>query len=207
MSLSNGVQEYIKRVEEDTLSSYPLTIQKTTIDTTSMMMTLMGENKDTSHYEDDKVYSNNIMTDIISTMASEIKTNDLTEFKKYIESNKSGMKDYVSDIQYIYNLNLNLYKSDFEDKIVQVNPSTVFDSLSLGTTTEMPMTSMMGEVNSWTELTGNKDLLHQQYDLVAGSWPKNYNEVVLVIDKDNQVSDYALYSLGLLDQDELKEII
>ena len=207
MSLSNGVQEYIKRVEEDTLSSYPLTIQKTTIDTTSMMMTLMGENKDTSHYEDDKVYSNNIMTDIISTMASEIKTNDLTEFKKYIESNKSGMKDYVSDIQYIYNLNLNLYKSDFKDKIVQVNPSTVFDSLSLGTTTEIPMTSMMGEVNSWTELTGNKDLLHQQYDLVAGSWPKNYNEVVLVIDKDNQVSDYALYSLGLLDQDELKEII
>ena len=109
MSLSNGVQEYIKRVEEDTLSSYPLTIQKTTIDTTSMMMTLMGENKDTSHYEDNKVYSNNIMTDIISTMASEIKTNDLTEFKKYIESNKSGMKEYVSDIQYIYNLNLNLY--------------------------------------------------------------------------------------------------
>ena len=207
MSLSNGVQEYIKRVEEDTLSSYPLTIQKTTIDTTSMMMTLMGENKDTSHYEDDKVYSNNIMTDIISTMASEIKTNDLTEFKKYIESNKSGMKEYVSDIQYIYNLNLNLYKSDFKDKIVQVNPSTVFDSLSLGSTTEMPMTAMMGEVNSWTELTGNKELLHQQYDLVAGSWPKNYNEVVLVIDKDNQVSDYALYSLGLLDQDELKEII
>ena len=207
MSLSNGVQEYIKRVEEDTLSSYPLTIQKTTIDTTSMMMTLMGENKDTSHYEDDKVYSNNIMTDIISTMASEIKTNDLTEFKKYIESNKSGMKEYVSDIQYIYNLNLNLYKSDFKDKIVQVNPSTVFDSLSLGSTTEIPMASMMGEVNSWTELTGNKELLRQQYDLVAGSWPKNYNEVVLVIDKDNQVSDYALYSLGLLDQDELKEMI
>ena len=207
MSLSNGVQEYIKRVEEDTLSSYPLTIQKTTIDTTSMMMTLMGENKDTSKYEKDKVYSNNIMTDIISSMASEIKTNNLTEFKKYIESDKSGMKDYVSDIQYVYNLNLNLYKSDFKDKIVQVNPSTVFDSLSLGSTTDMPMSLMMGEVNSWTELTRNEELLHQQYDLVAGSWPKKYNEVVLVIDKDNQVSDYALYSLGLLDQDELKEII
>ena len=173
-----------------------------------MMMTLMGENKDTSKYEKDKVYSNNIMTDIISSMASEIKTNNLTEFKKYIESDKSGMKDYVSDIQYVYNLNLNLYKSDFKDKIVQVNPSTVFDSLSLGSyTTSMPMASMMGEVNSWTELSGNDELLKTQYDLVAGSWPKNYNEVVLVVDKDNQVSDYALYSLGLLDQDELKEVI
>ena len=207
MSLSNGVQEYIKRVEEDTLSSYPLTIQKTTIDTTSMMMTMMGENKDTSKYEKDKVYSNNIMTDIISTMASEIKTNDLREFKKYIESSSSGMKEYVSDIKYSYNLNLNLYKSDFKDKIVQVNPSTVFSSLSLGSTTEMPMSGMMGEVNSWTELTGNEELLKTQYDLVAGSWPEKYNEVVLVIDKDNQVSDYALYSLGLLDQDELKEAI
>ena len=207
MSLSNGVQEYIKRVEEDTLSSYPLTIQKTTIDTTSMMMTMMGENKDTSKYEKDKVYSNNIMTNIISTMASEIKTNDLRDFKKYIESSESGMKNYVSDIKYSYNLNLNLYKADFKDKIVQVNPSTVFDSLSLGSTTNMPMGSMMGEVNSWTELTGNDELLKTQYELVAGNWPKKYNQVVLVIDKDNQVSDYALYSLGLLDQDELKDII
>ena len=209
MSLSNGVQEYIKRVEEDTLSSYPLTIQKTTVDTTSMMMTLMGENKDTSHYEDDKVYSNNIMTDIISTMSTEIKTHDLRDFKAYLDSDKSNIRDYASDIKYVYNLNLNLYKADYEDKIVQVNPSTVFDSLSMGntTTTSMPMSSMMGEVNSWTELTGNEELLKTQYDLVAGSWPKNYNEVVLVVDKDNQVSDYALYSLGLLDQDELKEII
>ena len=208
MSLSNGVQEYIKRVEEDTLSSYPLTIQKTTVDTTSMMMTLMGENKDTSKYEDDKVYSNNIMTDIISTMSTEIKTHDLRDFKAYLDSDKSDIRDYVSDIKYIYNLNLNLYKSDYQDKIVQVNPSTVFDSLSLGSsTTSMPMASMMGEVNSWTELTGNDELLKTQYDLVAGSWPKNYNEVVLVVDKDNQVSDYALYSLGLLDQDELKEVI
>ena len=209
MSLSNGVQEYIKRVEEDTLSSYPLTIQKTTIDTTSMMMTLMGENKDTSNYEDDKIYSNNIMTDIISTMSTEIKTHDLRDFKAYLDSDKSNIRDYVSDIKYVYNLNLNLYKADYENKIVQVNPSTVFDSLSMGntTTTSMPMSSMMGEVNSWTELTGNEELLKTQYDLVAGSWPKNYNEVVLVVDKDNQVSDYALYSLGLLDQDELKEII
>ena len=208
MSLSNGVQEYIHRVEEDTLSSYPLTIQKTSVDTSSMMLTLMGENKDTSKYEDGKVYSNNIMTDIISSLATEIKTNNLENFKDYLESDESGIDDYVSDIKYSYNLNLNLYKSDYKEKIVKVNPSTVLESLSLGDQTQsMPGTAMMGEINSWTELTGNEELLKTQYDLVAGEWPEKYNEVVLVVDKENQVSDYALYSLGLLDQDELKEML
>ena len=207
MSLSNGVTEYINRVEEDTLSSYPLTIQKTQVDTSSMMLTLMGENKDTTEYEEDKIYSNNIMTDVISTFASEIKTNNLEEFKNYLESSDSGIDEYVSDIKYGYNLNLNLYKHNYEEKIVQVNPSTVLENLSLNVETDTSYASMMGEINSWTELTGNEELLKTQYDLVAGSWPEAYNEVVLVIDKDNQVSDYALYSLGLLDQDELKEIM
>ena len=207
MSLSNGVTEYINRVEEDTLSSYPLTIQKTQVDTSSMMLTLMGENKDTTEYEEDKIYSNNIMTDVISTFASEIKTNNLEEFKNYLESSDSGIDEYVSDIKYGYNLNLNLYKHNYEEKIVQVNPSTVLENLSLNVETDTSYASMMGEINSWTELTGNEELLKTQYDLVAGSWPEAYNEVVLVIDKDNQVSDYALYSLGLLDQYELKEIM
>lgn len=205
MSLSNGVQEYIKRVEEDTLSSYPLTIQKTQVDTSSMMLSLMGDNKDTSKYEEGKVYSNNIMTDVISTLASEIKINNLEDFKDYLESDKSGIKEYVSDIKYSYNLNLNLYKSNYKDKIVQVNPSTVLESLSLGDQTQNMVG--LGEMNSWTELTGNEELLKTQYNLVAGNWPKDYNEVVLVVDEDSQVSDYALYSLGLLDQDELKEIM
>ena len=205
MSLSNGVQEYIKRVEEDTLSSYPLTIQKTQVDTSSMMLALMGDNKDTSKYEEGKVYSNNIMTDVISTLASEIKINNLEDFKDYLESDKSGIKEYVSDIKYSYNLNLNLYKSNYKDKIVQVNPSTVLESLSLGDQTQNMVG--LGEMNSWTELTGNEELLKSQYNLVAGNWPKDYNEVVLVVDEDSQVSDYALYSLGLLDQDELKEIM
>lgn len=205
MSLSNGVQEYIKRVEEDTLSSYPLTIQKTQVDTSSMMLSLMGDNKDTSKYEEGKVYSNNIMTDVISTLASEIKINNLEDFKNYLESDKSGIKEYVSDIKYSYNLNLNLYKSNYKDKIVQVNPSTVLESLSLGDQTQNMVG--LGEMNSWTELTGNEELLKTQYNLVAGNWPKDYNEVVLVVDEDSQVSDYALYSLGLLDQDELKEIM
>ena len=210
MSLSNGVRGYIHRVEEDTLSSYPLVIEKMSIDTSSMILTMMGEHKTDKVHENDKIYSNNIMTDMISSLASESKINDLKEFKKFLDSDQSNIKYYVSDIKYSYNLNLNLYKSDYQEKIVQVNPSTVFENLNLGIDTNntyMTSSMMMNEVNSWTELTGNETLLKSQYDLLAGSWPSAYNEVVLVVTDENEVSDYALYSLGLLDQENLKEMV
>jgi len=208
LSLSTGLNDYIKRVEEDTLSSYPLSIDKVTMDSAAIMEAMMESgNRET---DNDKVYSNNIMSDMLTSMAKEQNANDLKSFKEYIESGKTNIKDYVSDIKYIYSLDLNIYKSDYQDKIVQVNPSTVFENLGLsGSSTDMGMTvSMgMGEVNSWTELTDNKKLLDTQYDVVAGRLPSKYNEVVLVMDQNNQVSDYALYSLGLLDQDELKSVI
>ena len=207
LSLSNGLNEYIDRVEEDTLTSYPLTLDKASVDSNALMTTLMEANQDRD-YEDGKVYSNNIMTDMLSTAASEQKSNDLKSFKEYIESDKTNIKNYVSDIKYIYNLNLNLYKADYSKEIVKVNPSTVFDNLGIGNDSSSMFGNVsmgMGEVNSWTELTENDDLLKTQYDLVAGKYPTKYNEVVLVMDQNNQVSDYALYSLGLLDQNELKD--
>ena len=207
LSLSNGLNEYIDRVEEDTLTSYPLTLDKASVDSNALMTTLMEANQDRD-YEDGKVYSNNIMTDMLSTAASEQKSNDLKSFKEYIESDNTNIKNYVSDIKYIYNLNLNLYKADYSKEIVKVNPSTVFDNLGIGNDSSSMFGNVsmgMGEVNSWTELTENDDLLKTQYDLVAGKYPTKYNEVVLVMDKNNQVSDYALYSLGLLDQNELKD--
>ena len=208
LSLSTGLNDYIKRVEEDTLSSYPLILDKVTMDSTAIMEAMMeSSNKKT---DNDKVYSNNIMSDMLTSMAKEQNANDLKSFKQYIESDKTNIKDYVSDIKYVYSLDLNIYKSDYQDKIVQVNPSTVFENLGLsGSTSDMGMTVNMGmsEVNSWTELTDNKDLLNTQYEVVAGKLPSKYNEVVLVMDQNNQVSDYALYSLGLLDQDELKSVI
>ena len=207
LSLSNGLNEYIKNIESDTLSSYPLTLDKTTVDSTALMTTLMKANQD-KDYEEGKVYSNNIMTDMLSTAASEQKSNDLKSFKEYIESDKTDIKDYVSEIKYTYNLNINLYKADYSEEIVRVNPSTVFDNLGIGSESSSMFGNVsmgMGEMNSWTELTKNKQILKKQYDLVAGKYPEKYNEVVLVMDKNNQVSDYALYSLGLLDQDELKD--
>ncbi len=205
LSLSSGLNDYIKKVEEDTLSLYPLTIEKTSMDSNAFMTTLM-EASNPSENNGDKVYSNNIMSDMLSSMASGQTVNDLKSFKAYIESDKTNIKDYVSEIRYKYDLDINLYKSDYSNGIVQVNPSTVFENLGLGNDTKESLNVMggMSEVNSWTELTDNDDLLETQYDVVAGKLPAKYNEVVLVMDQNNQVSDYALYSLGLLDQDELK---
>jgi len=202
LSLSNGLNSYIEKVEEDTLSLYPLTIEKTTMDSTAFMSSLMDSSR--INNKKDKIYSNNIMTDMLSIMSTKQIKNDLKSFKLYIDKN-SDINKYVSEIRYTYDLNLNLYKSDYENKIVKVNPSTVFDNLGLGTDMkESFKMSGMSEMNSWTELSTNKEVIDSKYDLLAGSMPSKYNEVVLVIDKNNQISDYALYSLGLLDQDELK---
>ncbi|MBO5096491.1 MAG: ABC transporter ATP-binding protein/permease [Bacilli bacterium] len=202
LSLSSGLNDYINKVEEDTLSLYPLTIDKTTMDSATIMTTLMevGQVETT----DDKVYSNNIMSDMLSSMTQGQNTNDLKSFKEYIE-NGSSINDYVSQIRYRYDITLNLYKSDYEKEIVQVNPSTVFDNLGLGSDTKNGMSMSMSEMDSFMELTDKKELLESQYDVVAGKMPTNYNEVVLVMDQNNQVSDYALYSLGLLDQKELQD--
>ena len=129
LSLSHGLNSYINKVEEDTLSLYPLTLEKNSMDQTTLMQSLMEERKRESNKEG-KVYSNNIMTDMISSVAGSRTVNDLKGFKEYIENN-SDINKYVSDIRYTYNLNLNLYKSDYEEKIVQVNPSTVFDNIGL----------------------------------------------------------------------------
>lgn len=204
LSLSSGLNSYIKKVEEDTLSLYPLTLDKTSMDSTTIMTTLMESKENTNNYND-KVYSNNIMTDMLSSMAKGSNVNDLKSFKEYIESGKTNIDDYVSEIRYKYDISLNIYKENNDD-IIKVNPSTVFENLGLGDDTKTSMSSMMamGEMDSFTELTSNKELLNNSYELVAGKLPENYDELVLIMDKNNQVSDYALYSLGLLDQEELR---
>lgn len=204
LSLSNGIQKYIDKTEEETLSSYPLVIKKDAIDMSTMIETLAG-NKEAPTYEDDKIHSVNIMGDMFTTMTAEAKHNDIKKFKEYIESDKSSIKEYVSDIQYTYNITLNLYKNDTEE-ITQVNPTTIFDSIGMSTAgISSVYDGYLSNYNVFTELLNNEELLKQQYDLVSGHWPENYNEVVIEVDKNNQISDYTLYSLGILDQKELKE--
>ena len=199
LSLSSGMQAYINRVEEDTLSSYPITVQEETIDMASMMTSLMGETEETEH-EEGKIYSKNIVNDMLSTISTKIQSNNLEEFKKYLDDENSPIKDYINAVQYSYNLDLNIYKED-DDKVVQVNPSQIFAKLGMEGMSNM----MLAETDVWQELLDNDELLQSQYDVIAGKWPENYNEVVLIVDENNEIYDYTLYALGILDQDELEE--
>lgn len=219
LAISTGVQNYINKVEEDTLSSYPISIEESTIDMSSMMETMMGETEsDTSNYEEGKIYSSDIMGEMITTLSNKVENNNLTELRKYIKEGNNGITDNSNAIQYDYNLNINLYKENTENGVVRVNPSTVMNALGMGEMLEArdnsSMYSMMSgssamqmasNTDVWTKMLDNEELLHSQYDLLAGSWPKNYNEVVLIATENNEISDYTLYALGLKDQKELEK--
>ena len=204
MSLSNGVQSYIDRTQEETLSSYPLTIQENTIDASAMIELMMGQKEiDTSMQEENKVYSNDIMNEVMSTMSSKIEKNNLKRFKEYLDTNREKINDSVTAIEYNYDLNLNIY-SQKDGKTVKSNPSTVFEKIGMDFGGSNSMMSQFTSTDVFLKQLDNEELVHSQYNLLAGNWPQNYNEVVLLVDKNNQVSDYTLYSLGLKDQDELE---
>ena len=217
LSISNGVQNYINKVEEETLSSYPITIQESTVDMTSMIENIMGESgENTENKENGKIYSTYVMDEMISTLSSKMESNNLKELKNYIETTENDIKSHSNAIQYNYNLNLNLYKEDTTNGVVKVNPSTVMNALGMGDMVEAQNNSSLNDMfgtssmsmsntNVWEEMLDNEELLHSQYDVLAGTWPKAYNEVVLIVNKDNEISDYTLYTLGLKDQKELEE--
>lgn len=213
LSISNGIQLYIDRVQRDTLSSYPITLQAESIDISSMVSSMTGNSDSEEHEDKTKIYSNDIMGDMINTMVKEVKSNNLSEFKKYIENGGSDIKSYVSDIQYSYDVPLNIYMKDTSNGVEQLNPSTMFDSIygEGATSTSSAMSSGMGmgmfsNSSVWNQLLGNQQILDEQYDVLAGHWPENYNEVVLVADKNNEVDDYTLYSLGLKDPEEVRTL-
>lgn len=213
LSISNGIQLYIDRVQRDTLSSYPITLQAESIDISSMVTSMTGNSDSAEHEDKSKIYSNDIMGDMINTMVKEVKSNNLSEFKKYIENGGSDIKSNVSDIQYSYDVPLNIYMKDTSNGVEQLNPSTMFDSIygEGATSTSSAMSSGMGmgmfsNSSVWNQLLGNQQVLDEQYDVLAGHWPENFNEVVLVTDKNNEVDDYTLYSLGLKDPEEVRTL-
>ena len=208
LAISTGIQNYINKVEEDTLSSYPISIDEAVIDTSAMLEIMMEEQESEQEIEEGKIYSQDIMTDMLLTISNKVENNNLTEFKKYLEENDNEIVKNSNAIQYQYNLNLNLYKEDTTNGIVQVNPSTVMEEMGMVTSSQTSMSNSgisIMNTNVWTEMLNNEELLHQQYDILAGNWPKNYNEVVLIVNDKNQINDYVLYSLGLKDQKELEE--
>ena len=197
LSLSNGVNNYIAKIQEDTLTSYPLTIEKNTVDIATLMNSFMGEGSGEEH-DLDAIYSNNIMTDMISTMYGGITTNNLIEFKKYIENNKN-LKKYTNDIKYTYNLNLQIYTKDN----LKVNPSNMMSMFNPTATNNQ--TNMAGGVQIFNELTTNTKLLNGQYEVIKGKMPESYDEMVLIVDENNEIVDYVLYAIGIKDQKEIQE--
>lgn len=217
LSLSNGVEAYIQRVQEDTLSSYPIQIQHQTVDYTSLMANMMGTAHSENEHENDKIYSNDIMGDMIKTMMSEVKTNNLKDFKVFLDDPANGVKEHTTDIQYGYITPLNLYRADTDKGLTQVNPSKImFDiyeqmgiSMNIDSSSQTTtMSSMqMSSTNVFTPLLNNEELLKTQYDVVTGRMPESYNEVVLILSEDNEITDYALYTLGVKDIKELSDLV
>ena len=205
LSLSNGINAYINQVQEDTLSTYPLTIQKETQDYTAML-TAMTAVSDTADYsESNKIYVDDSLGTMMSAMSATVE-NNLKAFKAYLDEHYDEISDSVSDIQYTYDFDLQLFTSDGK---VQVNPTSIFKNMgsSFSSMGEMMEMSGMGGMGVMSQMIDNQELLDQQYEVVAGSWPTEANEVVLVISSNNQISKMALYMLGVLDQGELEGIM
>ena len=212
LSLSDGFRNYIKGVEEDTLSTYPLEITDETVDSSAMMTAMMGNMQPSQNEHDmDKIYSNDFVGNYINTLMGEVKINDMKSFKKYIEEGDGQkIKDYTSDIKYTYGIEVNAYQIKDNNDIFQANPSTVLDSIGMGTFSDMASMSVGSgnrSMNLWSQMIGNQEMLENQYDVIAGEWPDSYDELVLVVSDYNEITDYELYSLGLRDISELQEMV
>ena len=220
MSLSNGIQNYIDKVQEDTLSSYPLTIQAESVDLTSMMTSFMGIQAESSgqRHEKDAVYSSSVMYDMVNSLVSaDTETNNLREFKAYIETEGSEISQYISSVQYSYDVDITPYAEDARGRIGKTDAIRIM---------EMALSSSFGgdytnyfntygqfftSFDVWQEMLPgeNGELIHpllkEQYDLLYGVWPRAYDEVVLVVDENNEISDLVLYALGLKATDEIAD--
>ena len=207
MSLSHGMQSYIDQMENDTMASYPIEIQANSSDMSTLMTTMMGMKKKTEGHKGSKIYSRPYVEDVLESLSSS-KKNNLSAFKSYIESSKGKeFRKTAKAIEYDYNLNLQVYNENTDSGLVQVSPNGLLDKLGMSDMMSLQSqfmdSSSMTNDQVWLSLPESKKLRDDEYQLVEGKWPTNYNEVVLEVDENNEITDYALYSLGLLDQDEL----
>ena len=220
LSLANGVNSYIANVEEETLSEYPLSIENQGFDMTSLMTMGMGAQGGSSGSGDSQdagqTGSSNGDADggtvgeskMVTGMFGSIGSNDLASLKEYLDNGDSGIAQYVNSIEYGYSITPQLFSSDTEDGVRQVNPDKSFSSIGFGsaTSTNGIMSSMMS-TNVFYEMPSDPDLYQDQYDVVAGTWPQRYNDIVLVLTPNGKVSDFMLYTMGLRDHSELDDMV
>ena len=208
LAMSHGATNYIHRVEKDTLSGYPITIEKQSVDVASLLESLRGTRGKPADRPLDRVYSSNMMSDMLKTMLNEVQTNDLKSFKAFVDGGESGLRELTTDIQYSYDIDLNLYNVDGAGGVTRVNPSAVFDFMGMNTMAQTNPFASSGLSNSnvWREMMGNREFMNEQFDVLSGRMPEAYDEAVIVVDEYNRVSDYTLYALGLKDSAELERM-
>lgn len=227
LALSSGFQTYVNAVQKDTLSSYPVQLTNSSYDMASLM-TIFFDNKeiDSSSINLEEITTKNELTEMLSKFNMSSSSNDLKSFKSYIESDgKEELEKYVSAIQYVYDVDINAYYKDSLNNLINTNQSTVFsDVINSYPTSKLDtkdkavryglLSYMFGSESSyysndfWSEMIDNQELLQSQYELIGNSkWATEYNEVMLVVDKNNQISDYTLYGLGLLNQSDLELLL
>ena len=208
LALSNGIQLYIDKVQNDTLLAFPMTVDKQTMDLNSLMsdMTGIGMSMEPNH-ELDGIYVNEAFESMLNTFITQTTSNNLGAFRSYVEENRGRFNELCNDVQYKYSTPLNIYKADTADGVVQVNPNTLMDQFDMGS---MGLTSSIssqitdytsaGLTSIWTQLIGGNDVIEKQYDVLYGTLPKNYNDVVLIVDGRNEINEMVVYGLGLKDQ-------
>ena len=230
-AVSQGMSTYINTVQEDTLSSYPITIQASTVDLSSMILSFMESAASRGDHDMDEVYSKGMLYDLVNAISSlETTENDLRSFKTYLETalqdKDSDLYAAVSGLKFTYDLDLTVYTKNVDGKIIESDAEKLLQDMmmevmgsqagNLGMTTQSPMTSMMGTSSRfvvWEEMLSGENgklvssLLEKQYDLVCGSWPNSYDEIVLVVDQNNELADMTLYALGLKSLDDMRELM
>ena len=197
LSLSNGVQEYISKVEKETLSEYPITIQASSIDFESIISKSKEAKKETTCDEGKICSKDDITNDFSLALSNATVSNNLEEFKKYLDDNGGNINKYTTDIQYGYNLDLQVYTNDGNYNLVNSKEENNNSQMN---------SSFMPDNNVFQKLIDNKNLLNSQYDILAGRMPEKYNEVVFIADENNNIPESLLYDLGLKDKKELTEI-
>ena len=218
LSLSNGINAFIGRVQKETLSSYPITLQKEEMDVSSFITTFMGESSKPENADPNKIYSNNISYNLLTSMMNPAtSTNNLDKFKEFLDKDESKIKEHTSLIRYGYNADINAYLKNPDGSYYKADINELFVDMAVDmglsqTNATSMMSSSFSSFNVWQEMLPPKDskdgqLMHEmikeQYEIVAGEWPKNKNEIVLLVSPDNRITDLSLYSLGLTTKDEM----
>lgn len=218
LSVSAGVQAYIDSVQRDTLSSYPITIEAETVDSSILFAAMMGldkEGESLNPHDMDQVYANSTMYDMLNSFNNmETRANNLKMFKKFLEENEE-IKKYISSVQYSYDMDMSVYTKDIDGKVMKSDVMELMrrmmGSYGMSSTMMESMSSMSSRMNVWNEMLGGEngelvnDMLKEQYDVVYGTFPTNYDEVVLLVNNKNEISDMVLYAIGLTTMDTLMD--